>query len=169
MHHTTFTMVFTTSLLGVTSCAFAADSRDSIAIEAAAQSWVAAFNARDGEALSRLATDEVMVIDPHGAVLSGQAARDQWRRAFAAAKGLTSKTKEIVVQGEVAWRVAVLTLATGSGQLISNDHSLEIWQRSNGQWRLHRQMSSGLLSRRELLPRPAPTEPVLDELHAPVH
>jgi hypothetical protein len=46
-----------------------------------------------------------------------------------------------------------------SGDESRASESLEIWKRTGDGWKLHRQMSSLIT---DLLPRPAPSEPVLD-------
>lgn len=130
---------------------FAAESSDRAAIETAAQAWVKAFNARDTNALLALATDDLVVLDANHSPMTGPRAREAWKKAVGAAqRPLTSTSKEIVISGDVAWRIA----AVGTGQV------LEIWKRVGGQWKIHRQMSSNVLTQPRVLP--APSEPVLD-------
>jgi ketosteroid isomerase-like protein len=147
--------LFAIAWLAVAPLALATESSDRAAIEAEAQAWTKAFNARDANALLALATDDLILLDSNGPPLSGSRAREAWKKALGAAQGeVTNVSKEIVVAGEVAWRIAALGNATKQGQV------LEIWRRVGGGWKLHRQMSSNLLMQSNLLP--APTEPVLD-------
>jgi ketosteroid isomerase-like protein len=91
--------------------AFANESFDRAAIEAAAQAWVKALNARDTNALIALATEDLVVIDANNPPMTGARARDAWTKAH---RQLTSISKEIVISGDVAWRIAVL----GKGQAL---------------------------------------------------
>lgn len=151
-------------LLSVASMALADDAADRAALEAAAQAWTKAFNARDTDAVMALATTDVVLLDPSVAPVSGRkAARAAWAHALGAAKGqLANSTKEAVIAGDVAWRIGSLAHQLPNGDVVSRGQSLEIWKRENGKWKLHRQMSSSLLAQPRLLPRPLPSEPVLD-------
>jgi ketosteroid isomerase-like protein len=131
--------------------ALATESTDRAAIEAAAQAWAKAFNARDPNALLALATEDLIVLDANHPAMTGARAREAWKKALGAAqRPLISTSKEIVIDGDVAWRIAAL----GEGQ------ALEIWKRVAGQWKIHRQMSSNVLTPPKL--RSPPSEPVLD-------
>lgn len=151
-------------LLCISSPAFADETADRAALEAAAQAWSKAFNARDADVLVALATQDIVLMDSDAAPISGrEAARGALRQAFAAAGQIKTTTKEAVIVGDVAWRIGALVRKLPSGDVESRGQSLEIWQRVNGQWRLHRQMSSNLLAQSKLLPRPPLSEPVLDK------
>jgi ketosteroid isomerase-like protein len=142
---------------GVAPPALGADSADRAAIEVAAQAWAKAFNARDAKALLAMATEDLVVLDPNRPPVSGAAAREAWKNALGAAQGqLTSASKEIVISGDVAWRIAGLTFRQPARQ----GQALEIWKRVGGEWKIHRQMSSSVLTQPNLLP--TPSEPVLD-------
>lgn len=152
-------------LPGFSAIVVADEARDRAALEAAAQAWIKAFDARDADALVAFATDDVVLIDPNvAAPVSGRdAARVAWSQALGAAQGqVTSATKEAVIAGDVAWRMGALTntLPNASVNAVNRGQSLEIWKRVNGQWKLHRQMASGILTQPRL--RPPPSEPVLD-------
>jgi ketosteroid isomerase-like protein len=156
-------------LLGLSQCAHADDAADRRAIEAAAQSWTKAFNARNADQLLELATDDIVLMGAQAPPISGrQAAREQLARAVGTAKGqLSNATKEIVTDGDVAWRIAALAHELpgreAKSPAESRGQALEIWKRVQGEWRLHRQMSSGLLARPNFGRRPDPSEPVLDK------
>jgi ketosteroid isomerase-like protein len=140
--------------IAVAPLALANESADRAAIEAAAQTWIKAFNARDANALLALATDDLILLNPNSPPATGARAREVWKKWVGGAQGpLTSTSKEIVVAGEVAWRIASLGDAKMRSQV------LEIWKRVGGEWKIHRQMSSNLLTPGLV---PAPTEPVLD-------
>jgi ketosteroid isomerase-like protein len=135
--------------LGVAPQALANEATDRAAIEAAAQAWTKAFNARDERALLALATDDLMVLDASTPPVIGARAHEAWKMAVLGP--VKSTSKEIVIDGNVAWRVAVF----------DKSQALEIWKRVGGEWKLHRQMSSNLLTRSNLLP--PPLEPMRDQ------
>lgn len=155
----------TTLLLLCTSpLAVADEAADRAALEAAAQAWSKAFNARDADALAALATHDIVLMDSSATPISGrEAARGAFRQAFATAGQITTTTKEAVIVGDVAWRIVALARKQPGGDRESRGQSLEIWKRANGHWRLHRQMSANLLAQSQLLPRPPLSEPVLDK------
>jgi ketosteroid isomerase-like protein len=152
-------------LVGISPWALADGAADRAALEAAAQAWVKAFNARDAEALVALATLDVVLMDPAVAspVSGRDAAREAWGQAVGAFKGeVTSATKEAVISGDAAWRIGALARKLANGSVVSRGQSLEIWKRVNGEWKLHRQMSSNMLTLPKIVPRPLPSEPILD-------
>lgn len=137
--------------LGVAPVALAGEASDRAAIEAAAQAWVKAFNARDAKALLAVATEDLILLDANGPPVSGERAREAWKKAMGASQAqLTSVTKEIVITGDSAWRIAAMK----QGQ------AFEIWQRVGGEWKIRRQMSANLLTQSNVLQ--PPSEPVLD-------
>jgi ketosteroid isomerase-like protein len=140
--------------------ALADDAADRRAIESAAQQWTKAFNARDATALVALVTEDVIVLDGGMSHIAGPArARDAWLRAAALSQGdIKFAEKEIVISGDVAWRVGAVAYKHSGGEWIKGQ-SLEIWKRTHDGWKLHRQMSSHIMDRTL---RPAPSEPVLD-------
>lgn len=151
-------------LLGISPLVVADEAADRAALEATAQAWIASFNARDVDATAALMTEDVVLLDPNIAPVRGrQAARKAWAAAMRAAKGrLTTATKELVIAGDVAWRIGTFAQEPRDSGLLGPGQSLEIWKRENGQWKLHRQMSSNLLTAPRLV-RPVPSEPVLDK------
>jgi ketosteroid isomerase-like protein len=152
-------------LLGIAPLALADEAAERAALEAATQAWINAFNARDTDALVALATQDVVLMDPSvAAPVSGRdAARGAWAKAVTAAQGhVTTATKEAVIVGNIAWRIGALTHKLPNGDVVSRGQSLEIWQRVNGGWKIHRQMSSGVLAQLKPVPRRLPTEPILD-------
>lgn len=141
----------------------AAEAADRVRLEATVRTWTKGFNKRDAEALVALTTDDVVLLDTNLAPVSGQAAREALRQAVGVAKGeLTNATKEVVISGEFAWRIGALSHKLPGGAGVNHGQSLEIWKRVHGGWRLHRQMSSSLLAAPKAIPRPPPSEPVLD-------
>ena len=151
-------------LLVVSPLVLADETADRAALEATAQAWIKAFNARDVDSLTALVTEDVVLLDPSIAPVSGRkAAQLALQQSLAAARGqIATATKEIVIAGNVAWRIGSIAHDLPKSDLMSRGQSLEIWQRIGGAWKIHRQMSSGILVRPKLLPRPLPSEPILD-------
>ena len=140
---------------------FADEAADRAALEAAARAWITAFNAHDADALMRLATADVALVDP--TVNGPQAVRTAWTRASQDAQGqVSSITREVVIAGDVAWRTAALTHKLANGEVAARGQSLEIWKHVSGEWKLHRQMSSSILTLPRLRPGPPPSRPALD-------
>ena len=145
--------------------ALAEDPADLRTLEAATQAWVKAFNAHDTDALMKLATPDVALIEPSAAVpVNGpQAVRAAWEAASADMQGhVASVTREVSIAGDIAWRTAVVTNKLPNGEVAARGQSLEIWKRVNGEWRLHRQMSANILTLPRLRPGPPPSRPALD-------
>ena len=150
------------SWLAISPAALANEAADRAAIEAAAQAWIEAFNAHNADALVALTTEDVVLLDATLPPVSGRrAAHGVWQNAFGAMQGqVSTATKEIVIAGDVAWRIGAITHKPPSIFGPGHGQSLEIWKRVNGQWKMHRQMSSTLLAG----PRaPPPSEPVLQK------
>jgi ketosteroid isomerase-like protein len=144
--------------------AFAGNDADRAALEAAAQAWVKAFQSRSIDALSALATEDIVLMDPALATFRGKrAARDAWQQAFriTGTDRVTVETREIAVEGDVAWRRATVLRHDAQGNTANKGQALEIWKRDRGVWKLHRQMSSAVLTPPQLLPLPEP-EPLQD-------
>jgi ketosteroid isomerase-like protein len=162
MHHRFCRIFSATIVLFAFGCApaVATEAADRAAIEAAAQSWMTAYNAQDAERMVTMSTSDIVLLDPTMPAAKGaQAAREALQKS-ASRHQVTSTTQEIVIKGDVAWRIGALKQKT-PGARTSTTQSLEIWERTDGQWKLRRQMSSGLLARAPLL-RPPLSEPHLD-------
>lgn len=149
-----------TVLLLVVPAVVANEATDRAAIEAAAQEWVNSFNLHDIAAMLRLATGDVVLLDPSLPPVSGNAVNDALQRASTGTQ-LTTATREISIAGDVAWRIGVLQPVATAGTALRSD-CLEIWKRVDGTWKLHRQMSSGMLAPLRFR-RPLPSEPMLDQ------
>lgn len=164
----TFRLLVLTPLfvLGVTPAAPADEPADRATLEAGAQAWAAAFNARDADAMAALATADVVSFEAHAPPASGrEAVRAAWQQAASVAKTrIAITTKETAITDGFAWKISAVVYTSPGGGVASRGHLLEIWQRIDGQWKIHRQMSSGeLAGRPRLEPRPVPSEPVLDK------
>jgi len=154
-------------------CAALADeSADRAALEAVAQAYVSALNARDADALADLSTPDIVLIDASvvrerssRSVSGRDAARQAWKQSLTGKTGrITSTTKEITIAGDFAWRIGSVTLELHGPVIASSTESLEIWKRVSGEWKLHRLMSAGAFAGPPMFPRPSPSEPALDKV-----
>lgn len=153
-------------VFGVAPTASADEPADRAALEAAAQAWATAFNACDAKAMAALATADVVSLEAHAPPASGrEAVRAAWRQAASGAKTrIAIATKEMAITDGFAWKISALVYTAPGGGVVSRGHLLEIWRKVDGQWKIHRQMSSGeLAGRPRLEPRPIPAEPILDK------
>lgn len=149
-------------LASLAARAHADEHAEKAAVEAAAQAWIKAFNMRDADALLALSSPDLVLLDAGVTLINGRdAAYVALRKSMDRSAGVTvSASREIVVEGDMAWRVAALSYKELDSGIINRGQALEIWKRVDGRWHLHRQMSSSLLSKRLL--RRTPPGPVLD-------
>lgn len=153
-------------VLAMASAASAVETADERALDAAARAWLHAFNELDADAMAALATKDVILMDGTMPPIAGrQATRAAWRGSLPdSGIRVTSATKNLEITGDIASRIAAFVYEGPNGQVVSRGQSLELWKRVGGEWKLHRQMSSGLLAQQPLLRRPLPTDRVLDDL-----
>jgi len=148
--------------LGATAQA-AADS-DRLALDAATQAWVDAFNARDADAMAALTTEDVVLLPPNADPVRGQeAVRAIWGRAVAGAKAKASVTvAETEIAGEYAWKSGSYVYTLPNGVVVERGKFLEIWKRTDAGWKIHRDMYSSNLPVRIPPPDPPPSQPRMD-------
>lgn len=143
------------------------EATDRAAIETASQSWVAAFNARDVDAMALLTTEDIALLPPDsGPVRGRQAVTRNWRLAASTAEDrLAATTEEVVIAGDFAWTLGGFTRTLPNGTLADQGKFLEIWKRVEGRWKIHRVMFSSNLAPAKRLPEPVrpPDQPVRDE------
>ena len=148
------------SCLLVSTAALAGDP-ERVALDAAIQRWTTAVNAQDVEALKATMTEDVELLDELTMVTGREAAVGALRDVANRGK-LGATNREITIASPLAWRVAAFTQTQKGGDVHARGQALEIWKCVKGQWKLHRQMSAGLISPVDLLFRPSTKEPVLD-------
>lgn len=148
---------------GLLACAKvpAADA-ERAALEAAIHRWVTAVNAQDVDTLTATMTEDIELLDPNAATVTGREAAIRALRAAAARGQLAAASREITIADDVAWHVIDLTQTLKNGDVHSRGRALEIWKRVQGEWMLHRQMAAGVIAPADSLTRPSTSEPVLD-------
>jgi ketosteroid isomerase-like protein len=147
-------------IAGSLACAASAADPGRAALEAAIQRWTAAVAAQDGATLTATMTADVELMDDDATVWGRDAAVRALRDATPGRQAET--TSEITIAGDVAWHVAGLAQTRANGDVHARGQALEIWKRENGEWKLHRRMTTGPGAAADLLTRPSTSEPVLD-------
>jgi ketosteroid isomerase-like protein len=155
-----------TLLLGVVCVVKADEAADRVALDSAQQAWIAAFNAHDADAMAALTTVDIVLLPPNALPVRGrEAVRAVWRQATSTAKAHATVTnEETVILGEFAWSMGAFTHTLPNGAIVSRGKFVEIWQRVDGQWKIHRDMfsSNAAAAKRKFAPVPRPSEPVQD-------
>src|SRR5690606_34499671 len=98
-------------------------------------------------------------LDTNGATASGRESAAHRLRELASGGKLSVTTREISIQGDIAWQIVTLTQTRKNGDVQALGQALEIWKRVNGEWKLHRRMSG---TPSVSLTRPSTDEPILD-------
>lgn len=152
------------AVLSFTACAD--DAADRAALDAATQAWVAAFNARDADAMAALTTEDMILLPPNAEPVRGRdAVREVWKQAVSTAKATASiSTEETVIAGDIAYKLGSFTYTLPTGTVVGRGKFLEIWKRVDGKWKIHRDMFSGNAPapKPEITPMPPVQEPRLD-------
>ena len=150
--------------MGLANLAIAAQSDDRAALDAATDAWVAAFNARDADAMVALTTEDVLLLPPNAEPIRGQeAVRTIWSRAVASAKAEATVTvDETVIIGDYAYKTGSFVYTLPNGVVVERGKFLEIWKRTDEGWRIHRDMFSSNLPVRVPVPDPPPSQPRMD-------
>jgi len=139
----------------------AADS-ERAALEAAIHRWMAAVNAQDAATLAATMTEEVELLDGNAATVTGREAAIRALREAVTRGKLVAVSHEIAIADDVAWHVVGLSQTQKNGDVHARGQALEIWKRVEGEWKLHRQMTTGVITPGDSLTRPPTGEPVLD-------
>jgi ketosteroid isomerase-like protein len=148
---------------GLLGCAMAlaAPQSERLGLEAAMERWMNAVNAQDVNGLTATMTEDVELLDVNGATVAGRDAAIRALNELATRGRLVAMNREIKVANTVAWRVVGFTQTQKNGDVHARGQALEIWNRVNGEWKLHRQ-SAGIVAPAEVLTRPPKGDPVLD-------
>lgn len=131
------------------------------ALEASIARHEAAIAAGDVNALNATLTDDVELLDGGSSVAGrGRAAR---KLLASGAYRLRAASREIVIAGDLAWRIVGLTRSEKNGIVEARGQALEIWKRIAGEWRLHRRLVADANMPDIPLTRPPADQPVLDK------
>ena len=147
---------------GLLACARspAADS-ERAAFEGAIQRWMTAVNSRDAATLNKTMTEDVQLLDD-GATVTGREAAIRELRESVVRGQLVATTRELEISNDVGWHVAGLSQTNKNGDVHALGQALEFWKRVDGEWKLHRRMTAGVIPPDVSVTRPSTKEPVLD-------
>lgn len=108
-------------------------------IEEVYQMFEAAFAAQDADAVAALYTEDAMLAPPNSEVIVGRdAIREYWAGAFAAGiDGVDFTVFEVYSMGDWATELGEAEPRI-AGQVVDEVKYAVLWQRVDGEWRLHR-------------------------------
>ncbi len=113
------------------------------AIRAGTTAWNDAYNAGDVEKIVALYSEDTVVMPPYVPAISGRDALKAYlTKDMAAAKtaGLVAKdgTSSVGVSGDLAWHAGSSSVVDAAGKTVETGSYIEVWRRTNGQWRMVR-------------------------------
>lgn len=112
-------------------------SQDGDEISALSDSWEAALNAGDLDALAALYTADALLMPPNEPAQRGQeAVRTMFDGMIAAGLTLELTTLDARESGDTGYNVGVYTMRAADGTRIDTGKFAEIWKRSNGSWQI---------------------------------
>jgi uncharacterized protein (TIGR02246 family) len=114
------------------------------AVEAGNRAFIAAFLRGDAQAVADLYTERAQVIAPGAPVARGRSAiAAAWQKTIdAGVKDLTLTTAEVESAGDLACETGVVRLVSRTGG-VTEGRYVVVWKRTNGQWKLHRDIWNG--------------------------
>jgi uncharacterized protein (TIGR02246 family) len=114
------------------------------AIEAVERQFAAAFEARNGEAIGLLYTDDAKLMPPNAAPALGRAAIVKvWEGMFELPIPiLRLQADEIHGSGDIVTEEGRYTLVGTGGQTVEAGKFLVVWKKTEAGWRVHRDMWS---------------------------
>ncbi len=110
------------------------------ALQAADAEFVAAFSRGDAAAIAGLYTEDAQLLPPNSDFVSGPAAiQEFWRAVMDAGVAEARLTlEEAEGSGDTAFEVGRYSLHDTGGNAIDDGKYIVIWKRTQGRWRLHR-------------------------------
>lgn len=138
-----------TGLLVLPAAALAAPASDPAvtrAIDAANQTFMAAFGRSDAAGVAALYTRGAKLLPPNNDFVSGaDSIQAFWQGAIdMGIKQAVLETIEVEDHGDTAIEVGRYALRGGDGQIMDQGKYIVIWKNENGQWKLHRDMWSSV-------------------------
>ena len=123
--------------LMVTACSQAPQSADPSVITSRSDTWDAALNAQDVDALVELYTTDARLMPPNDETMSGHdAVRSMFGGMIDAGMSGELTTVEAMVSGDIGYRVGIFELQSGD-DVVDTGKFMETWRRDkDGQWRI---------------------------------
>ena len=121
----------------VTACYQAPQSADPSVITSRSDTWDAALNAQDVDALVALYTSDTRLMPPNSEVMSGHdAVRSMFGGMIDAGMSGELTTVEVMVSGDIGYHVGIYELQSGD-EVVDTGKFMETWRRDkDGQWRI---------------------------------
>lgn len=130
------------SAFGTVACAPLAVQPTS-EIPALSEQWIAAFNARDMDALMAMYTRDARVLPPNAPMEQGRAAiAASFGELIDAGLSTTLTSVEAVASGDLGYHLGTYTLNAQDGTVIDNGKFIELWRRIDGAWKITHDMFS---------------------------
>jgi ketosteroid isomerase-like protein len=115
------------------------DAADTKALEAGAAKWMDAFNGKDIEAMrSHYAEDAVLLPPDAPAIFGRDAVLATMQEMFASGLSIELEDLEIKVEDDLGYKAGRYRLLSEDGSLVDRGKYIEIWNKVDGAWVLHR-------------------------------
>ncbi len=113
---------------------------DRASLESGAARYMDAFNSEDAAALAALFTEDAVELPPNSPATFGRdAIRARNQAEFAAADlAVELEDLEVSVDGDLGYKAGRYRVRTKDGDLVDRGKYIEIWNKTDGQWLLHR-------------------------------
>jgi uncharacterized protein (TIGR02246 family) len=112
---------------------------DEQALESGAAKWMAAFNAKDIDAMSALYAEDAVLLPPDAPAIFGRdAVLASMKEMFASGLGIELEDLEIKAENNLGYKAGRYRLTSGDGALVDRGKYIEIWTKVDGNWLLHR-------------------------------
>ena len=123
--------------LMVTACSQAPQFADPSVITSRSDTWDAALNAKDVDALVELYTTDARLMPPNDEAMTGHdAVRSMFGGMIDAGISGELTTVKAMVSGDIGYRVGIFKLQSGDG-VVDTGKFMETWRRDeDGQWRI---------------------------------
>ena len=154
--HTGFAMAFAISstVLTLSGSGYAqalstqADTQAQVraAIEASNKKYVEAVLKGDAATIASLYTPDALNFNENEEPTKGRAAIEKlWQRLLSSGvSAVTFNTTEVESGGDLADEVGTFEVKNMSGEVVQRGNYCTVWKRINGQWLLHRDISTSL-------------------------
>jgi len=114
----------------------AADKR---ALESGAAKWMAAFAAKDIDAMTAFYAEDAVLLPPDAPAIFGRdAIRASIQEMFAAGLAIELEDLEIEVVGNLGYKAGRYRTRGEDGSLVDRGKYIEIWSKLDGGWVIHR-------------------------------
>jgi uncharacterized protein (TIGR02246 family) len=112
---------------------------DEHALESGAAKWMAAFNAKDIDAMTALYAEDAVLLPPDAPAIFGRdAVLAAMKEMFASGLGIELEDLEIKAENGLGYKAGRYRLLSEDGSLVDRGKYIEIWTKNDGTWVLHR-------------------------------